>query len=95
MRRIYAIALAFSILAGIPAAAVAPASVSSAVKIVVRKGVVKVANTGDKTLGVYIYAITGALVSEFSVEPGAEETVELPSGYYIVKAADTVRRVAV
>lgn len=95
MRRIYAIILALGLLGACPAAVRAEQSPQSGVELVVRKGVVKIANTGDEPLEVNIYAITGALVSNFTVESGAEETVELSSGYYIVKAADTVRRVAV
>ncbi len=95
MRRIYAIALVLCALAGVPAVSAEAVPEKSTVELVVRKGLVKVANSGDKVLEVHVYAITGALVSEFTVEPGGEETIELPSGYYIVKAADTTRRVAV
>jgi len=95
MRRVYAIALAFCLLAGVPAVSASPETGQSPVELTVRKGLVKVSNIGDKVLEVYVYAITGALVSNFKVEPGAEETIELSSGYYIVKAADTTRRVAV
>lgn len=95
MRRIYVIILALGLLGACPAAVRAEQSPQSGVELVVRKGVVKIANTGDEPLEVNIYAITGALVSNFTVESGAEETIELSSGYYIVKAADTVRRVAV
>lgn len=95
MRRIYAIVLALGLPGACPAAVQAVPAPQSGAELVVRKGVVKIANTGDEPLEVSIYAITGALVSKFTVEPGAEETVELSSGYYIVKAADTVRRVAV
>lgn len=95
MRIVYAIALALSLLSGAPLVSAAPVLDKEPVALTVRKGIVKVANSGKESFEVRVYAITGALVAEFTVEPGAEETIELPSGYYIVKAADTARRVAV
>lgn len=95
MRIVYAIVLALSLLSGAPTASAAPALDKETVVLTVRKGIVKVTNSGNEPLEVRVYAITGALVSDFTVEPGAEETIELPSGFYIVKAADTARRVAV
>lgn len=95
MRTIYAIALSLCLLAGVPSAAAVVADVKTPVELTVRKGLVKVSNGGDEAVEVYVYAITGALVSKFSVEPGAEETIELSTGYYIVKAGDITRRVAI
>lgn len=78
-----------------PMSAYAEPSMPSPVELTVRKGTVRVSNNGDKTFTVRVYAITGALVSEFSLEPLQQETIELPSGYYIIKAGDSARRVAV
>lgn len=83
------------LLAGIPSAGAVVADEKTPVELSVRKGVVKVSNLGDETLEVYVYAITGALVSKFPVEPGSEETIELSTGYYIVKAGNVTRRVAI
>lgn len=59
------------------------------------QGAVEVSNTADDTLDVTVFAITGTVVKQLQIPAGETVTLELPAGYYIVKAGKLSRRVAV
>lgn len=58
-------------------------------------GAVEIDNATDKAIDVAVFAITGSLVKQTTIASGESLRIELPSGYYIVKAGDTSKRVAV
>ncbi len=43
----------------------------------------------------YIYSITGQMIKSVSVDASSHTTIELPSGYYIVKCEKWSRRIVV
>lgn len=63
--------------------------------IEIQSGSVKVINSSDAPVDVAVFAITGTVVKQACVDAGDELTIELPAGYYIVKAGSSARRVAV
>ena len=58
-------------------------------------GAVVVENASGHDVEVMVFAITGSLVKKEFLVHGETLTIELPAGYYIVKAGDTSKRVAV
>lgn len=63
--------------------------------IKVLRGAIEVYQPADGTLEVTVYALTGRIVANGDVPPGESVVIELPPGYYIVKAGHTSQRVAV
>lgn len=63
--------------------------------IKVKGGSVEIENSSDEEIQVVIYGITGQVVKSFAAQPGDVTAVDLTAGYYIVKAGNVTRRVAV
>lgn len=61
----------------------------------VKGGSVEIENSSDEEIQVVIYGITGQIVKSFAAQPGDVTAVDLSAGYYIVKAGNVTRRVAV
>lgn len=61
----------------------------------VKGGSVEIENSSDEEIQVVIYGITGQIVKSFAAQPGDVTAVDLTAGYYIVKAGNVTRRVAV
>lgn len=70
-------------------------AVSENVRVKVRAGNVDIENVSDESIDYAVYAITGVLVEQGSISPSETVSIELPSGYFIVKAGKHSRRVAV
>lgn len=77
------------------AAETATAQIEQHATIKARNGAVEIDNATDKAVDVTVFAITGALVKQQTISSGENLRIELPSGYYIVKAGDTSKRIAV
>ena len=65
------------------------------INITARAGGVEIDNNSDTPVEVAVFAITGTLVKQLSADSGERVCIELPSGYYIVKAGNTSKRIAV
>lgn len=61
----------------------------------VKGGSVEIENCSDEEIQVVVYGITGQVVKSFAAQPGGVTVVDLTAGYYIVKAGNVTRRVAV
>lgn len=61
----------------------------------VMHGAVEVSNPCDCSIDVTVFAITGTIVKQLQIPAGETLTLELPAGYYIIKAGKLSTRVAV
>lgn len=68
---------------------------AAAVTIKLEANHVKVDNPTDTAAEVAVFSITGTTIKHTSVQPGETLEIELPSGFYIVKAGKATQRVAV
>lgn len=57
--------------------------------------ILSVGHDNDTSARFLIYSITGQMVKSVDVAAGTDVTVELPSGYYIVKTSQWSKRVIV
>lgn len=65
------------------------------INITAKEGGVEIDNNSDTPVEVAVFAITGTLVKQLTADSGERVRIELPSGYYIVKAGNTSKRIAV
>lgn len=63
--------------------------------ITVKGGSIEIKNSSEAEIQVVVYGITGQIVKSLRAQPGDMTTVDLTTGYYIVKAGNVTRRVAV
>lgn len=66
----------------------------SSVKVRAVAGGVEIANAAEESCHVVIVALTGQVVTQEDV-PGGVTTIDLPPGYYIVRAGTVTAKVAV
>lgn len=98
--RIYILSLLLCLCGGVVAVAQSAAEnatvqVEQHASIKALNGAVEIDNATGKAVDVAVFAITGSLVKQVTIDSGESLRIELPSGYYIVKAGDTLKRVAV
>ncbi len=63
--------------------------------IKVKNGAVEIYNTTDTPIEVAVFAITGTLVRQETLDSGDSVSIDLSAGYYIIKAGAVSKRVAV
>ena len=64
-------------------------------EIAVRASEVGVENPTSAPIEIAVFSITGTMVKSTTLDSGDSCSIELPSGYYIIKAGNLTRRVAV